>query len=82
MSLPRTPPPSPRTKAQGTQPWAESPGEGEQSSRSGPDRPGQWGSLSLFTCHAGRATGSPKAGGAVWPPETTSISEPSRASAP
>ena len=42
---------------------------------------GQWAGFSLFTCCAGRATRSPSAGGAAWPPETSSISEPSRASA-
>lgn len=44
-------PASPRTKAQGTQPWAETPREGEQSSRSGPDRPGQWPVGQLLPVH-------------------------------
>lgn len=41
---------------------------------------GQWGSFALSTCCMGRATRSPRAGGAAWPPGTTSISEPSRTS--
>lgn len=40
---------------------------------------GQWGSFALSPCCMGRATRSPRAGGAAWPPGTTSISEPSRA---
>ena len=42
---------------------------------------GQWGSFSLSTCCAGRATRGPSTERATWPPETTSISEPSGASA-
>lgn len=59
------------------------PPESEQSSRSGPiilDR-GPQGSFALSTCWVGRATRSPETGGMAWPSETTSNSEPSRASA-
>lgn len=59
------------------------PPESEQSSRSGPiilDR-GPRGSFALSACWVGRATRSPETGGVAWPPETTSNSEPSRASA-
>lgn len=39
------------------------------------------GTVSMYTCHAGSATRSPSTEGAACPPKTTSISEPSRASA-
>lgn len=85
MGIPRHVPPAPsRTKAQGTQPWAETPPPPPPRVNSLPDlgstilAGGQWGSFSLFTCCAGRATRNPNAGGAARPRKTTSISEPSQ----
>lgn len=78
MSLPRTPPPprplEPRLK--GLSPGQRAPGRVNSLPDLGPTvlASGQRGSFSLFTCRAGRATGSPNAGGVVRSPETTSIS--------
>lgn len=87
MSLPRTTPPTPlllEPRLKGLSPGQRPPGRVNSLPDQGPTvlASGQWGSFSLFTCRAGRATGSPNAGAVVRPPETTSISEPSRASAP
>lgn len=80
--LPDTPL-SPSNMGSGDSALDREPPESEQSSRSGPiilDR-GPRGSFALSTCWVGRATRSPETGGMAWPSETTSNSEPSRASA-